>query len=157
MQIKNRHAFTMIELVFVIVIIGILSAVAIPKFAATRGDAVVSKAKNTVASVRSALATKRQKNILRGVFTPITNLSTSTGAGSNKYVFDGFGGVATDPVLEYPVAACGVTTDEECWYMPDATTYRFNMPASGAADFNITNNTFTCKVPTSTNCKLLTQ
>jgi len=35
-------AFTMIELIFVIVIIGILSAVAIPKLAATRDDAKLS-------------------------------------------------------------------------------------------------------------------
>lgn len=38
----KRNAFTMIELVFVIVILGILAAVAIPKLAATRDDAVNS-------------------------------------------------------------------------------------------------------------------
>ena len=35
----KRYAFTMIELVFVIVILGILAAVAIPRLAATRDDA----------------------------------------------------------------------------------------------------------------------
>jgi general secretion pathway protein G len=38
----KRTAFTMIELIFVIVILGILAAVAIPRLAATRSDAEVS-------------------------------------------------------------------------------------------------------------------
>ena len=49
MRCNCRCGFTMIELIFVIVILGILAAVAIPKFAATRDDAKVS-------SMMSALA-----------------------------------------------------------------------------------------------------
>jgi len=68
-----RKGFTMVELVFVIVVIGILSAIAIPKFAATRDDAIISKARAEVAAMRSAIATERQKRILRGDFTNIAN------------------------------------------------------------------------------------
>ncbi len=63
----------MLELIFVIVVIGILSAIAIPKFAVTRNDALITKARSEVAAMRSAVATERQKRILRGDFTDITN------------------------------------------------------------------------------------
>ena len=38
-----RKGFTMIELIFVIVIIGILASVALPKLVGTRDDAIRSK------------------------------------------------------------------------------------------------------------------
>lgn len=51
----KRSGFTMIELIFVIVILGILAAVAIPKLSATRDDAKASKVVADSATVMSDL------------------------------------------------------------------------------------------------------
>ncbi len=152
MQISSKKAFTMIELVFVIVVIGILSAVAIPKLAATRDDATITKARTTVSSIRSAIATERQKRILRGDFDhPITTLHSVNG------VFDVFNADAdanTGRVLEYPVRGCTASGKSKgCWKL-NGSDYQFVMPDGATVDFNITSSRFTCN-PTSPNCRLL--
>ena len=50
-----RKGFTMIELIFVIVILGVLASVAIPRLAATRDDAEVAKAATNLTTAISDL------------------------------------------------------------------------------------------------------
>jgi general secretion pathway protein G len=52
-----KKAFTMIELIFVIVILGILASVAIPKLAATRDDAMVVRQQANLKVVISEIMT----------------------------------------------------------------------------------------------------
>lgn len=55
---RNRSGFSMIELVFVIVILGVLAAVAVPRFVATRTDAQVATARSDLASAQKAIVAK---------------------------------------------------------------------------------------------------
>jgi len=143
---KTQKAFTMLELVFVIAVIGILSAIALPKFAANRSDAEIAKAKSTVASIRMGISTMRQNQILQGVFTPITTLTANTG--NDAQIFE--------TVLEYPIRSCKDANAQGCWVTnANRTVYTYRMPTSGSVDFNITNNKFICD-GTNTNCRKLT-
>lgn len=92
----KRNAFTMIELVFVIVVLGILAAIAIPKLAATRDDAQVAKGRSDVSAIRSAIVSERQTRLLRGDSTYINKLHSSTTS-----LFDGNG---SSTLLQYGIA-----------------------------------------------------
>lgn len=59
--IHHENGFTLIELVIVIVILGVLAAVAFPKVVSLRRDANVAVIESTAGAVRSAVATARVK------------------------------------------------------------------------------------------------
>jgi len=143
-----RKAFTMIELVFVIVVIGILGMIAIPKFSATRDDATLTRAKTTVANIRTALSSEVQARILKANYTPITNVGGST----NSYhsdIFDFFGdagGQTTDRVLEYPPKSCRDASATACWMRTGSNSYQYKFPSAigGSVTFTVSGGRFNC-------------
>ncbi len=86
-----KKAFTMIELIFVIVIIGILAAVAIPKLAATRDDAEASTCVHEIGQFTQELAATYAKegnaNYIATAISDMTNIQLVTAdSGDNGVV-----------------------------------------------------------------------
>ena len=148
MSFKTRKAFTMMELIFVLVIIGILSAIAVPKFSTTADTAYIAKGKTTLAAVRNAIATERQKRILMGDTTPINDLSVNAGG----YVFTEFNADAngdTREILRYPPKS---GTSDGQW-QKSGTGYTFYFHDGSTAKsctFNLNNNRL--RLQTGTTC-----
>ncbi|NLU34032.1 MAG: prepilin-type N-terminal cleavage/methylation domain-containing protein [Wolinella succinogenes] len=78
----KRSGFTMIELVFIIVILGILAAIAVPKMAASRDDAVAVAIKSDIGTMTQAIPAMYMS---QGSLTSIgqaVNLDTSRWSGA---------------------------------------------------------------------------
>ena len=135
----KRLAFTMIELIFVIVVLGILASVALPKMGAVMSSSMIASAQGDVGGIRAAIASARQKQLVRGRNKYITKLSTLAGASSNgDLLFDGNGSIT---ILTYPIAADHVGG----WKKVNDTTYEFNVDGDKATfTYDPTKGLFDC-------------
>jgi len=118
---QNRKGFTLIELLIVVVIIGILAAIAIPKFANTKEKAVLASMKsdlrNLVTAEEGFFSDNQDYSGTLGAaqvngnggagtvaFTPSANnvlVVTRQSAG-------GWSAVATNPTLKGAIQTCGI-------------------------------------------------
>ena len=78
-RIRDQRGFTLIEIVMVIVLLGVLAAIAIPKYVDMKKDAQEATADGIVASVSSAAAIGYAKKSISGTATypDMTELDTT--------------------------------------------------------------------------------
>ena len=133
---RFSRAFTIIELMFVIVILGILSAIALPKFATTKNLADVAKGRSDVMAIRSAILSERQSQLIKGINTYIPKLSDN-----NDTLFTGDG---NRTLLKYGITA---SNNDGKWSASDATYKNYDFQVDSVAipfTYNSTTGVFTC-------------
>lgn len=140
-----KKAFTMIELVFVIVVLGILAGVALPRLMAPADDAHDTKLKSDVSAIRSAISLLRGRNMLAGSNMATngypTALDDAVATQANELLFDGNTTLGT--LLTYPIRS---SNDTGSWMKASATTYNARRSNGTQVLFTYTpaNGTFTC-------------
>ena len=112
-MLRNRKGFTLIELLIVVVIIGILAAIAIPKFAATKDKAKLASVKTDVRNTETAEEAYFSDYATYGDFSQLqvaSNFSLSSGnTMSIAPSTSGYVVTATNSSISSTISSCTVS------------------------------------------------
>lgn len=139
---SSKNGFTLIELLIVVVIIGILAAIAIPKFANSKGKAILASMKTDLRNLVTAqegfyfdnqdyagsLTTGVQVNGVGGAGSITFRASTGNVMVLNYASVTGYSATVTNASLNVGVQTCGVYVGDAS-NAPDPATTQEGAPA----------------------------
>ncbi|NPA55659.1 MAG: prepilin-type N-terminal cleavage/methylation domain-containing protein [Epsilonproteobacteria bacterium] len=135
-----KKSFTLLELVIVLVVIGILASVAVPKLIVTRDDAAITKARVDVATIRSAILNYKTRQLMQG--SSDLYPSTLDDAQTNKEHEKLF-----DKLLNYPIYSQDAKGH---WMKVGDTNYTFKIQNKTIQfDYHNDSGIFDCSYPSS--------
>ena len=118
----TQSGFTLIELVMVIAILGILSAIALPKFYDLQGSAKESATKGSLGAVRSALAIRYAMSATGGGSASYPATLTGVDFSDGQVPKNALSGNAGVTAIGGTIPSGTATSASGFWYVTAATT-----------------------------------
>ena len=116
--LRNQKGFTLIEIIAVLVILGILAAVAVPKFMNFSQDAKSKSLQGALAAVAFNASMDYAKGLLNGSYSSLNGPA----ANSNVVVGD-FTGAWTQPISGSGTTTLTITNGPAGWNEPGVTGF----------------------------------
>jgi MSHA pilin protein MshA len=148
-EMKRQQGFTIIELIVVIVVLGILAATAIPRFANIGTEARIASMQGVAGSMNSAKEVIRAKWYAQGS-TSLTTVTTVDG--TSVAVTSGTGANAGFPTAAGMVNALSVTGNISCTAAGTVTTCTATGFASCTVTYTDTTGAVSTANLTTANC-----
>ena len=147
-----QKAFTLIELIFVIVIIGLLATIAVPKFVNLTSHAKNASIKSVVNSVQDSVENIHSKWLVNEDFKwdpdGDGDDDLNETSGYPKYLDDGNSSETKlfKYVLKVPIMSCSSDSAISCWseYDDNKYEYRFSSSKKLKVEYNSSNGLLGC-------------
>jgi len=127
---SSQSGFTLIELITVIVIIGVLAAIAVPRYADMQSKARIAKVQSTAGSIKSAAALTKALAMAAG--DPCNLASPPAGQGGGSFTIEG-----TTVLTKYcyPDAGTASANGIKDAINTDLTDWTVTYPSAGSVKF----------------------
>lgn len=119
MRLNNKNSFSILELIFIVVIMGILATVSIPKLLNTKDNASIIRVQNDLNVIQNGLKEYQTKHILQNDDGVLDSLDKD-----DISLFSN--------ILETPFVA---SDDINCWTKISNTKYRYNLSSNQNIEF----------------------
>lgn len=121
---RPRRAFSLLEVMIVVIVIGVLAAMVVPRFAGVNDEARAAAAVGALSSIRAAVAAYRTEALLlsRGPYPALSDLTTPGRVLQQELPANPFNGLRTAQAVTANQAAARTVTGTFGWnYFVDNT------------------------------------